>query len=162
MLRVAPLTAVLMLVLAGFSMAQTQPAPWPDLTRHIGTYDYDAVMSEPLISSEIDETVGPARRDLEKRLEVHAPIGFMNGCLVLQGLMPRRGGEDEGLLMVCPNQRKVSAVITMGSDVHVYAPTRHYNHLPRYLKRWIALYVRHAEWVTAPENVQIHATESIE
>lgn len=126
---------------------------WGKLSAYIGTYDYDAVLDDPNVSTELKSTTGTSYDELLQNLDVHAPVGYIDGALVLSGNQAHMGGEKEALLMVFTNG-KIEVAIRNHDKIYLFSPTQKYIYLSPYMKSWV--HEHSSDWrtyQTQPGNI---------
>ncbi|MCB1650925.1 MAG: hypothetical protein KDI46_02615 [Alphaproteobacteria bacterium] len=112
------------------------------LMKHLDTYHYEEVIKDPFVTKKLKALLKDEYQHLETNLTVHAPIGLSSDCLVLGGLAPHKGGQEEARLYVCLTQGDIHAAIYTNHRVRVYSKVERYSHLPYDLRVW----VDHVAW----------------
>lgn len=82
------------------------------LSAQIGTYNYDAVLNDPALRARLVALLGePGVRLLAQNLQTVTPIAFDGASLILRGLRPRSGGEEEAFLGIRPHDGALEVAI---------------------------------------------------
>lgn len=129
---------------------------WEALAGHIGTYNYDAVLGDNGVKTELGLLTKGASLDLSSEFEVKAPIGFENDCLVMKGNRVHKGDTNRSYLEVCLFQGTINLAIYDHADITVYTKFQNYHHLSDGMRTWIYFQNNSADTLTQrPDNVQM-------
>ena len=110
---------------------------WGDLTRHVGTYNYDAVLNDKRVNAQLRNILSiDDLAHLKRNLKVHIPIATRDSCIILEGLAPHGGGNEEALLYVCLYRQQVLAAILSHDEVQVFTSDP-YSSLPKPFQAWV-------------------------
>jgi hypothetical protein len=104
------------------------------LAPHIGTYRYDAVLGDPAVKAALEKLAGADLPVIVANLAVAGPIDFVGGHLVLRGLAPHQGGEEEAMVLVKIYDGSVRAGLLHAGRLRLFAPDERYSYLPAPLK----------------------------
>lgn len=167
--RILPLSRLVTLTLAvaiaatGAALAQAdqeghtdwKQGAWGHLAPYIGTYEYDAVLSDPAVDEKLTATLGAQKEHLIKNLSVHAPIGFEDDCLIMSGNAEKAGQSQKAYLNICLFAGKINAVIFDKGTISVYTARKHYEYLPQSLREWIYQAKNPDAFTARPDYVQM-------
>lgn len=137
------LTLVLaMIVLAIAPASRAEEIDWKKgvlqhLARYIGTYDYEAVIDDPAVRAALAKRAGAKADRIVANLQTRAPIDFIDGHLVLTGLAPHRGGEEEATVWIRIYDGEVRAALLHAGTMTLFAPDRQYHYLPKPLRAFL-------------------------
>lgn len=127
---------------------------WDNLASYIGTYDYDAVLSDKNVRKSLDKALQGNKVDLKKIFEVKAPIGFERDCLVLKGNEQHNGQSSRAYLEACLTFGNVTLAVYDAGKITVYSPLNDYQYLSDGMKQWIYFQNNNAPLQDKPKNVQ--------
>lgn len=139
------------------------PAPAADvaggkslLQKYAGSYDTDALLSEPVVRNSLERLLGSEMKHLTRNLNVHGPVDLVSGSLSLSGNAAHGGGSEEAVLCVSTYNSTVSAAIFSRSTIAVFSEHPDYNSQDLCIKDWITLVNSgHRDRLEAPANVRI-------
>ncbi len=88
------------------------------LAGRVGTDDYAAVLDHPDVAKALRSMMGAQALDILRRnLQVRTPIAADGPWIVLQGLAPRQGGEEEAIVAVQTETGLVDAGLLTGRNL---------------------------------------------
>src|SRR3546814_10985075 len=97
---------ILLAILPAAAPAHAEEIDWKagklgHLAPHIGTYRYDAVLGDPAVKATLEALVGAdLAAVIATNLTAAGPNDFVGGHLVLRGIDPHPGGEEEALVII--------------------------------------------------------------
>lgn len=129
-------------VLATAAAARAEEIDWKKgalqhLARHIGTYDFEAVLDDPAVRTALAKRTGAQADRIVANLQTRGPIDFIDGHLVLTGLAPHRGGEEEATVWIRIYDGEVRAALLHAGTMTLFAPDRHFHYLPKLLRAFL-------------------------
>lgn len=127
---------------------------WSELAQYIGTYEYDAVLDNKHVKTQLDKLLKGQKIDLQSLLEVSAPIGFEKDCLVLKGNPEHKGDEMRAFLEACISTEDVRLAVYKEGKITIYAASSNYTYLNDGMRTWIYFQSKQPEMFTQPSNVQ--------
>lgn len=107
------------------------------LARYIGTYDYEAVLDDPAVRAALMKRAGAHTDRIVANLQTRGPIDFIDGYLVLTGLAPHRGGEEEATVWIRIYDGEVRAALLHAGTMTLFAPEQHFHYLPKLLRAFL-------------------------
>lgn len=157
-----PMAGLMARLLAGclatlMALPATAEAPADDLLpRYANSYDTDPLLAEPFVAAELQALLGDRLPDLLRNLDVRGPADVINGYLVLSGLRPHHGGEEEAIVCVAADGRDVHAGIFSRGRIALFSRSTSYMNLPLCLKDWSTqVNSGHRDRLRQPANVQV-------
>lgn len=125
---------------------------WGHLSQYIGTYQLEAVLTDPEVSAMIDKILDEDQKKIfMANMDVTAPIGFESDCLVITGNAQKEGNAERAYLNVCLYAGKINIGIYTDSAVTIYSSEKTYAYLPLSLRVW-------AYMTTSPNGFEIKPT----
>lgn len=112
-------------------------ATWEGLTRLAGGYDAVDLLYFPEVDAILRRILGDRHVVLLANVGVRGPMSLVDGCLVLEGLRPHSGGEEEAGLVACPGDRSVHVALLTQGRVVVASTRPAEAALPDRLAAWI-------------------------
>lgn len=112
-------------------------ATWEGLVRLVGTYDAVDLLFFPDVDAILRRILGERRVTLLANVGVRGPMSWVDDCLVLEGLRPHSGGEEEAGIVACPGDRSVHAALLTQGRVVVASTRPRDAALPDRLDAWI-------------------------
>ena len=147
--------------------AQVGPVDWGKwklghLARFIGSSDVDTVLRDPKVAADLRALVGDENvRVLQNNLTVRGPMGFEDMYLVLSGLAPHQGGDEEATVWVDLYHGGVLVALLHRQAVTLFTPPTmtSYSHVPEGLRNAVRrmstpLNARIAEDAAPPARVR--------
>lgn len=129
---------------APFRLDEEPPSPtrrpiatWDGLTRLAGTYDAPDLLYFPEVDAILRRILAERRVTLLANVGVRGPMSWVDDCLVLEGLRPHSGGEEEAGVVACPGDRSVHAALLTQGRVVVASTRPRDAALPARLDAWI-------------------------
>ena len=129
---------------APFRLDEEQPPPtrrpiatWEGLSRLVGTYDAADLLYFPEVDAILRRILAERRVTLLANVGVRGPMSWVDDCLVLEGLRPHSGGEEEAGIVACPGDRSVHAALLTQGRVVVASTRPRDAALPSRLDAWI-------------------------
>jgi hypothetical protein len=107
------------------------------LSAHIGTYNYVAILGDPMVESALRDLAGPDAATIVANLDVASSVAFIDGFLVLRGNAPHRGGLDEALVMIKVFDGQVRAALLHDNRMTLFAADAEYEYVPRELRDFV-------------------------
>lgn len=157
----AVLLAAALAIFAGTAQAQDEKpidwkkgGKWSHLAQYIGTYDYAAVLKDKGVKNELDTILKGQEVDLGKEMEVSAPIGFENDCLILKGNQYHKGNEHRSYLEVCLSEGNLNLAVLNKNTITVYSRANDYQYLTDGMRGWIYFQNHSTDLYTKPDNLQ--------
>lgn len=132
---------------------------WGHLASYIGTYDYQAVLDDPAVKAELEALTGEATEKLMQNLDVQAPIGFEDDCLILSGNAEHDAGQNRGFINICLYKGKIHVGLFSAPTITVYTREEKYAYLPQSLKFWAAG-IRNPDMLKMSEGTVLKAPEN--
>ncbi len=117
------------------------------LEKHVGSYELDKFLKDPLVSSELKHVVGASLGHLKNNLSVIGPIALAGGVLSVDGNAAHMGGEENAVLCVDTARNSVNAAILSAGKVRVYSRQSSFDALPGCIKEWSG------HWAKKPGDV---------
>jgi hypothetical protein len=91
------------------------------LTKYIGTYRYDEVLTDPDVDASLDSLMdAQSKALLRENLGTRSPVGFAGMIMILRGIKAHAGGSEEAVMTIRPNDGDVQAAIQHNGKVYVY------------------------------------------
>ncbi|HEY9538987.1 MAG TPA: hypothetical protein VIS03_15445 [Kiloniellaceae bacterium] len=141
--RLALFCGILLAILPAAAPAHAEEIDWKagklgHLAPHIGTYRYDAVLGDPAVKATLEALVGAdLAAVIATNLTVAGPIDFVGGHLVLRGLAPHQGGEEEAIVLIKIFDGTLRAALLHEGRMRLFAPDAEYRYLPPPLKEFV-------------------------
>ncbi len=132
---------------------------WGHLSEYIGTYNYEAVLSDEEVSAKLSSILGGELERFQKNLSVHGPIGFSGRCLILTGNAPHRGFDENAYLNICLSRGSVDIVLTGDGAIQVYSEKSRFQHLDWMLRSWITRYQSEDHFTSIPIRTSFIQTD---
>lgn len=131
---------------------------WGDLSPHIGTYQYDAVLDAPPVAAALQALMGKdTLADIQQTMTTRAPIGFDDDCLILSQSETNAANSDSALIAVCIYKGTVHAARHKEGRIELYTKAEKYDFIPYAMKMWI--YAQsHPDVLSPPDNLDINLT----
>ncbi len=107
------------------------------LARFIGTYAYGPILNDPAVAAALRDVAGSRVETIVKNLQVQGPVDFIDGHLVLRGLAPHQGGEEEATVWVKIYDGTVRAALLHAGTMTLFAPDGRYDYVPRELRAFL-------------------------
>src|SRR3546814_5471223 len=133
--RCAPLCGILLASLlaflpglASFAPAHAEEIDWKagrlgHLAPTIGTYRYDAVLGDPAVKAALETLAGTdLAAVLAANLTVAGPLDLVGGHLVLRGIAPHQGGEEEAIVLIKIYDGSLRAALLHEGRMRPFAP----------------------------------------
>jgi hypothetical protein len=128
------------------------------LARYANSYDTDPLLEEPFVAAELEALLGNRLPELHRNLGVRGPADVISGYLVLAGLRPHHGGEEEAIVCVAADGRDVHAGIFSRGRITLFSRAGSYMNVPLCLKDWSTqVNSGHRDRLRQPANVQLVA-----
>jgi hypothetical protein len=127
---------------------------WSHLSRYIGTYDYASVLEDKAVKSQLDSMLKGQDINLKSEMEVSAPIGFENDCLILKGNQYHKGNEHQTYMQVCLYEGNINLAVMKKGTITVFSRANEYMYLTDGMKTWIYFQNHSTDLQTKPDNVQ--------
>ncbi len=158
--RLLPLIAVLCTTIWAALSGVAQATDWKQgtlghLSQYIGTYDYNAILSDPAVQSALQDLAGPDTEIIVANLDVASSVAFIDGFLVLRGNAPHRGGLDEALVMIKVFDGQVRAALLHDNRMTLFAADAEYEYVPRELQDFLQPRTDYARPVPPPGLVWV-------
>lgn len=91
------------------------------LSRFVGTYDQRGFFADPAVAGPLAAMLGAqGMRRLRDNLQVAGAMERVGGMVVLRGLAPHQGGDEEAIVAVSPGGEVVEAGLLSGGRVTVF------------------------------------------
>lgn len=110
---------------------------WSQLAQYIGTYQYNTVLQDTAVKTELERITKGYDIDLSAEFEVSAPIGFQNDCLIMQGNRVHKGDTNRAYLETCLFQGTVNFAVFDHDKIIIYTSFKEYRHLSEGMRNWI-------------------------
>lgn len=131
---------------------------WGDLSTHIGTYHYEAVLDDARVAAALKKQLDEETlTTLKTNLETQTPIGFEDDCLLLSGNAPSQANEEAAFVAVCLYDGKVHTALKEKGEITLYTNAQKYSYLPQNLQLWVYTQ-KNPEAYQLPQGVQIILT----
>ena len=109
------------------------------LTPLIGTYRHDTVFADPDVAGALAQVVSAQTLSTVRRnLQVHAPIEFIAGHLVLSGNRPHYGDSETASVWLSVYDASAKIVLLHDGVLALYAAADRYEYLPISLRSFVA------------------------
>ena len=112
-------------------------ATWDGLVRLAGSYEAADLVFFPEIDAALRRILGERHVVLLANVGVRGPMSWIDGCLVLEGLRPHAGGEEEAGVVACPGDRSVHVGLLTQGHVVVASTRPRDVALPERLAAWV-------------------------
>jgi len=143
---------VILALVAGTAQSQDKA---PALRRYVGSPDYTALLKEPTVKANLTAVAGKQLPALMRNLAVSGDVDRVGGALMVAGIAPHKGGEEEAVICVAEYDGKVEAALFSKSRVTVFAKDKNYEFLMLCVKDWITqVNSGHRDRIKQPGNVQ--------
>ena len=160
--QIVPHFSIFLLVLASTAGAQDidrKQGEWGHLAKYIGTYNYDAVLSDDEVSEKLTSILGDDLERLKRNLSVHGPIGFNGSCLILTGNAPHSGFVENAYLNICLSRETVDIVLTDEDAIQIYSEKSLFGHLDWMLRSWIFRFQSEKHFTSMPVDISLIQTD---
>jgi hypothetical protein len=129
-------------ILAAAPVAEAEGIDWKKgalqhLAPLIGTYDYEVVLEDPAVHAALSRLAGAQLDRIVANLQTRGTIDFIDGHLVLTGLAPHRGGEEEATVWIRIYDGEVRAALLHAGTMTLFAAERHFHYLPKLLRAFL-------------------------
>jgi hypothetical protein len=85
------------------------------LLGYIGTMDYEAVLADPYVASELQFLLGDKITLLKRNLQVRVSIAFIDSYFILDGVRPHEANKDRAFVAIDNfNGNVIAAIFTKG------------------------------------------------
>jgi hypothetical protein len=146
----------LAVVFTGVTVVWAEAVELAMIVKYAGSYDTDAFLRDPAISTELQKLLGPELEHLMHNLNVRGPVDLNSQTLSVNGNAPHQGTEEEAIVCVMPGSMAVEAAILSENAIMVFTRTEKYEYLSLCIKDWITLAnSRHMDRIKQPANVQV-------
>lgn len=89
----------------------------------IGTYDTSRIFDDPEISQKLRSMLGTQMLSrLRQNTRVGGPVAFDGAYIIVSGLAPHLGGEEEGILAIRPSDGAIEVGLLSTNRVYAYGP----------------------------------------
>ena len=119
------------------SVARRPVTTWDGLVRLAGTYDAADLLYFPGVDAALRRILGDRHVTLLANVGVRGPMSLVDDCIVLEGLRPQSGGEEEASVIACPADRSVHAAMLTQGRVVVASTRFRGDPLPARLDDWM-------------------------
>lgn len=112
------------------------------LHKYVGTYDYEAIVSDPAVKPHLDRLMGTALTLLLERMETRAGISYQFTCLclILYGTQRNVGDKENMILMVPIRSLNFWAGLTVSGRKTVYTISNFTTFFPSQIEHWLFPY----------------------
>lgn len=132
---------------------------WSALTQYIGTYDYDAVLGDTNVKTELDAMLKDRNINMGDEFAVSSPIGFENDCMILKGNRRHAGDTNNAYMEVCVGGGHINVAVRDHDKITIFTGAPDYKYMSEGLRSWV--YFKNNNpglTLKKPENVQLVVT----
>lgn len=107
------------------------------LSKLIGTYQIEAILSDPYVNRKLKAYLGPRYPHLVRNLKVRGPIDMSGGVLVVSGGQAHKTNKEAAFITVSPYDGEINVAIYSQGKIFLFSQKERYEYLPGDLRFWI-------------------------
>ncbi len=132
---------------------------WGDLSPYIGTYDYDAVLTDERVAMALTQRLNEEQRNaLWDKMQVRNPIGFEDDCLLLNANAVSSADSSSAFVAVCLYKATVHVGMRHEAKIILYTGAKKYEYLPHAMRLWVYGQYNPGAASKMPDGVELQFT----